>query len=312
MPVAVIALAAGSFAAGASAFAAATTLAGMVAAGATMAGAALTIVGTVTGNAKLTKIGAIVGIAGSLGSMAVNAAAGAEAAAGAGESASSGVADAATSAATDAAADTAGSAITTAPVDLGTDGITKMAGDAASKGAADVSGQLVKPVADQVASTASATAPASGGGMLNAAAAPDASLSPLQATNSAGNAFDASATQVGQTNNINAFKAPGPFDGNAAIRAGDYAGATDTSGAFSSGATGVNVGVPVAADPGMLTQLNNWAKANPLLAKAALDTAGGVAKGLVPSPADKAMMDRYRQQNENDKRRALWGSGRTV
>ena len=105
MPVAVVALAAGSFAAGVTAFAAATTLTGMVAAGAVIAGSALTIIGTVTGNQKLAKIGGIIGLAGGIASIANSAM---NAASTAGTASTDLATTAATDAATGAAADAAG------------------------------------------------------------------------------------------------------------------------------------------------------------------------------------------------------------
>lgn len=320
MPVAVVALAAGSFAAGATAFAAAGTLIGAVAAGATMVGSALTIVGTVTGNQKLTKIGALVGIAGGLGTMAVNAAAGASAvdaaAAGAsGADAAGSVADAAGSAAADA-----GSAITTSPVNLsGAADITPLSEAA---GTSTATSAAVSPTASMASSAA---APA--GGMLDAAApagqasatASQSVLNPMDASSttvaqSIGNPMDASATTVGQASSMDAFKTPNPFAGNANVASGNYLGSIENSGMLSSTMPQMPAPTGIGAT---LDQVQTWAKQNPVLAQAALNGGSAMLKGVLPSTKDKAMMDAYRAQQQLTSaqtatlnRRALWGSGR--
>lgn len=308
MPVAVVALAAGSFAAGASAFAAATTLAGMVAAGATMVGAALTVVGTVTGNAKLTKIGAIVGIVGAVGTGLVNmAGAGAEAAAGAGASAAGDVAaDVATTGAGEAAASAAGDAITTSAVDLGGTAASNTGGgllDAATNaGTSAAPGSLIE-------AASSATPQAAGTTGTAAASAGGAGTAAQQAGSAA---FDAGQTAVGQANTINAFKAASPLE---QLGQGGGGGLLDS---IESHGSAINSAGPV-ADTSLLGGIGNaaqglqsWAKANPLLAKAALEGGAAFVKGAVPSAQDKAMMDAYKQQAETAKRRAAWGAGRTT
>lgn len=321
MPVAVIALAAGSFAAAATTFAAATTIAGMVAAGATMVGSALTIVGTVTGNQKLTKIGAIVGIAGGIGSLMNSAASGAEAAAAAaGDTAGSTAAGAAADAAGSAGA-AAGDALTTLPV-AAPGGIEAMGSSAGSTG----TGML-----DAVSSsTGGAAAP---GGMMNAAGSGSANTltqaiaDPTSTFNAGqtatgqavGNAFDASATTTGQAGMIDAFKAPTPFQQLGMQNSGNGMLASIESPAM--GGTASTFGNQVAAGSGgfsgALDSVQSWAKANPELAKMALSGVGTVAGNLVPSAKDKAMMDAYKAQAASNtaqtaalNRKALWGSGR--
>jgi hypothetical protein len=352
MPVAVVALAAGSFAAGAATFAAATTVAGMVAAGATMVGSALTAIGTVTGNQSLTKIGAVVGIAGGIGSWMSSPAAATDAAAGA-TGAGSGATDAA-SAAGSTGADAAGSAggvadalgnaseaasnaVTTSPVDLG--------GTVAQTGGG--SGMLdAAPVAGS-----SATGSASANGMVGGSSvmpnqapaapwqAPATSVTgidPAQqyatSTSSAldagqtsigqsvGNAMDTSSTAVGQSLNMNPFKAPtGMLDSTE-----HYPGAIDAA-----ANAGAGISTPISVNPAVgsapsgfgatLSQMQEWAKNNPELAKAAMSGTGALFNNLVPSARDKAMMDAYRsqsalttQQTQASKQKLLWGSGRTA
>lgn len=305
MPVAVIALAAGSFAAGVTAVAAATSVVGLVAAGATMVGAALTMVGTVTGNAKLTKIGAIVGIAGGIGTLATNMASGASAAATAGaesgvEAAAGGVADAAGSAAADVAADAAGTLPVAAPGGIEALGETAAtAGNAASTGG----GML-----DAATSSTAANAVSGSTNDLLAQSLQDPTSAfnagKTAAGQAAGNAFDAAGTTVGQSATVDAFKAPDLL--HPASNSGGMLGAIES-------------GSSAAGSPGFLSGVNAWAKANPELAKMALSGAGTAFGNLVPSSRDKAMMEAYKaqsaasaQQTADAKRKALWGAGRTV
>ena len=290
MPVVVVALAAGSFAAGATAFAAAAGMAGMVAAGATMVGAALTIVGTVTGNAKLAKIGAVIGIAGGLGTMLTS---GAEAAASTAAGAATDTAGTAANAAAGAASDAAGSAMQTVGIADPAAGITATGG-----------GGMLDAASSASASAAPAAA-STGGGMLDAVQPVAGNLTdPLaQATTSTTSAFDAANTTAGQAVGGNAFDAgPSAFNPNADMAMNPTA---------------------VPADPGMLSRSVNgmsaWAKANPELAKVALSAGGAALGNLMPSEKDKAMMEAYRQQAavtaqqaEALKRKAAWGSGRTI
>lgn len=298
MPVAVVALAAYSFVgAAAAATAVGATMATMVAAGAVMVGSALTVVGTLTGNQKLTKIGGIIGLAGGIGGLANSALSGAETAGSAAadtagtaatDTATDAAADAATSTATstatDAATDAATSAVTTSPV-TPPGGIEPMAGG----GAIDANSAVVNPItpptsAPTPAVTATPTQPPAG--------AIDAMSTSIP------NTFDATATKAGQ-----AAAGADPFNVNASNVTGPDAFKT--------------LGTPqplgnVAADPGMLSQMQAWAKANPELAKIAAGTVQGMATNLVPSAKDKAMMDLYKQQSDLAKRKQLWGSGRTV
>lgn len=322
MPVAVVALAAGSMAAGATAFAAATTVAGMVAAGATVVGSALTIVGTVTGNQKLTKIGAIVGVAGSLGTMAVNAAASAEAA---GSAAGTGT----TEAGTNALADAAGNGVTTSAVDLGTDaaGAATDASTAAGTAAAPATGTNLTSSATNTAASTSTAAP----GSLLADATPAATPAATSGTSATTDAIsgagdlasnagkatmDTSGTEVAKTlTQSQPFRTPTALEQLTSTKPanGDYLAALEgnNSSAMSAAAAAAPAdGSLLSAATGYAKDLQTWAKENPLLAKAALEGTSAFLKGVAPSVQDKAMMEAYRQQAETAKRRALWGSGR--
>jgi hypothetical protein len=298
MPVAVVALAAGSFAAGATAFAAATTTLGMIAAGASMVGAAMTIVGTVTGNEKLTKWGSIIGIAGNIGTGLINSAAGE-----ATKAAATAGADAAGNVAADAAAGAATGAADAATAAAGT------AGDALG------AGMQTFPVA---APPPAAAISMDAGGMLGSGAAPAAnavSAAAPQAASASGaaansmNVFDAGSTAVGKA----AEGASKVFDaGQTAVgQAGKIAGNADIT-AYIPESTGM-----LGTVKNGMSSMSAWAKANPELAKAALNGVSAVAGNLAPSAKDKAMMEQYRTQNALGKQQAetaatrlRWGSGR--
>lgn len=294
MPVAAVALAATSFAAGATAFAAATTLAGSIAAGAMMVGSALSIVGTVTGNAKLAKIGGVLAIAGGLGTMAVNATAEAAAGGAADSMASTGgqMGDAGASAAAGGAAEgLAGSAgelanaatsgVEMGAVDLG--GTQSYALEQMAPGvqeAGNSTGMLSQAQAHAAPSSAAA------------AAAPEAGM--LSPTGAAG-------TEVGQAVNINTTAA-GTEVGQAA----------NTNWLSAEGGAGYANGMAADAikDPGMMAKFEAWTKANPQTAKLLMEGGKGMLGSLVNSPKDQAMIDYYRANADQIKRRAMWGSGR--
>jgi hypothetical protein len=315
MPVIAVALAASSFiGAAAAATAVGASMATMVAAGAVMAGSAMTIVGTITGNAKLTKIGAIVGLVGGIGgAIAGSMQAGATAAA---ESATDVAGELAQGTATDAATSAAGDAIQTSAVDLGSD-ITSTAGSSAA-GSASTSMATTGATSASGAAPGSLLSAATPAGEQAASAGANAAASTTTDVLSTGNvaqqagqaSMDAGSTAVGQS-----FKnANNLLSGNADIAGGNYAGATDASGAFSS-ASMPNMpadGSLLGAVKGYATDMQAWAKANPLLAKAALEGTSALVKGMVPSEAEKAQMAAYKAQTETQKRRALWGSGRTA
>jgi hypothetical protein len=292
MPVAAVALAATSFAAGATAFAAATTLAGSIAAGAMMVGGALTIVGTVTSNAKLAKIGGVLSLAGGLGTLAVNAAAEAGKAA-VGEVA----ADAASGVATDAAASAATTGVEagnlagveTAAVDLG--GTEQFALNEVGGGASS-SLSSPMPMTDVQAQ-----------GMLNSQVAGPAPLPDAAAIPTTG----AADTAVGQAAQTNA--------GQAAQTNANAAAQTDAlNGGWVSaeGGAGYNAGMAVDAikDPGMFAKFEAWSKANPATAKLLMEGGKGMLGALATSPKDQAMIDYYKANADQIKRKTLWGSGR--
>lgn len=295
MPVVVVAMAASSFAAGVTAFAAATTLAGAVAAGAMVVGGALTIVGTITKNQKLTKIGGILSLAGGIGTMAVNAANAGSAVAGeaagevAGEAAAGAAGDAAAGAAA-GAGEAATSAITegvsTQAVDLGMGAVENVA-TAAPSGIESIapSAANVAPVAQSQGMLGDAVAKISqpmqtaGTGTLSTAGTEVG-----QAT--AGQAFDTGAG--------NSFIAPSP---NADM------GMTQMNAQMGAGAA-------PGGDIGMMAKFEAWQKANPQTAKLLLDGSKGMLNTLATSAKDKQMIDYYNANTDAIKRRKLWGSGK--
>lgn len=148
--------------------------------------------------------------------------------------------------------------------------------------------------------TASTAAQATGqtGGMIDAAAAP--STAPFQATNGAGNTFNATSTAAGKSIMFDAYKPTASGTGLlGSIEA--YPGSIDAA---------ANAAGSVSADPTIWGQAQAWAKANPELAKMALNGIGTAAGNLIPSEKDKAMMAAYKAQADATNRRALWGSGR--
>jgi hypothetical protein len=123
--------------------------------------------------------------------------------------------------------------------------------------------------------------------------------------------FDAGSTAVGQSTNMNAFKTANPFDALASKPAADsLLGSIETSGMPAPAmATTASPGV-MGTLAGYGNDIQNWAKANPLLAKAALDGTSAFVKGAMPSEQEKQMMAYYKAQTEAQQRKARWGSGR--
>lgn len=284
MPVVAVALAAGSFAAGATAFAAATTLAASVAAGAMMAGAALTIVGTITKNPKLAKIGAIISIAGGIGTMAINMTSGAASAASAAEGAASGAAEVAAGA---------------------TEGLAAAAGDAAVQtyGIAQPTTDILASAGAVDAAAGAGQAAASGGGMIESAIKAGA--------DTAGQAAAGATDHL--TNAAGTFQTKDVLTGSM----GDLARPIDIAKPVGVDAFAVPYAVDGAAKTGMLGSISTWARQNPELAKMAMSGVQGLAGSIAPSAKDKAMMDAYRSQQAQTEaqtealnRRARWGSGR--
>jgi hypothetical protein len=294
MPVVAIAAAASSFAAGAAMMTAAgATMSSMIIGGAMAVGGALTIVGTVTGNAKLTKIGGILGMVGfgaglvtqTLPGMAnaAGAAAGTEAAANAGAADAAGQATGQSGAANaaGAGADVATSGVETFAVETPT-ASTMPVGGAAPRGMTDV----------QASAFAKQAAPNSLADVANHA--------PMATNTSALNqqTLDPGAMNVGT-------------DAGGTMQASFSDAGFDAQNGFSPGWTGANSAQPIPpSDPSMLSKLQTWAKENPQMAKMAWDGIGGLASNLVMSDKDKAMMEAYRQQVVEAKRRALWADGR--
>jgi hypothetical protein len=294
MPVVAIAAAAASFATGVGMMTAAgATLGSMVIGGAMAAGAALTIVGTVTGNAKLTKIGGILGMVGfgaglvtqTLPGMANAAgAAGTETAVNAGADAAAGEAAGQSGAANAAganAADATTSGVETFAVETPT-ASTMPVGGAAPRGMTDV----------QASAFAKQAAPNS--------LAEAASQSPMATNTSALNTqtLDPGAMNVGT-------------DAGGTMQASFSDAGFDAKHGLSPDWTGANSAPPIPpSDPSMLSKLQTWAKENPQMAKMAWDGIGGLASNLVMSDKDKAMMEAYRQQVVEAKRRSLWADGR--
>lgn len=302
MPVVVVALAAGSFAAGATAFAAAAGIAASIAAGATMVGAALTIVGTVTGNAKLAKIGAIVGLAGGIGTMLT---AGAEANATAAATSTAG--DGATAGAEavgSAAGDAAAGAAQTFPV-AAPGGVDVLPG-ASGGGMLDSMGSSAGASAATPLTAADLGSQAVDTGMLGSL--PDVTDPLAQAQASTTSALDAGSTVTGQSA-ATSGQAANAFDPNAIVASPN----ADMS------QPQMPTPLGTGTDPGRMAQMAAWVKQNPELAKMALSAGGAAIGNLVPSSKDKAMMDAYKAQSamsaaQTDalKRKAAWGAGRTT
>lgn len=288
MPVAAVALAASSFVAGATAFAAATTTMGMIAAGATMVGSALSIIGTVTGNSKLAKIGGILAIGGMAGTGIINSMA---------ETAAQGAAQAATDVAVSAGGEAINSAahFSDAAFEAGlpsaasaapgaaeavssSGGLINMAPEAAARPMTDIQSQAVADAAR------GAQAPAQGVAQVDPA-------SPFQAGSQ--NALDAGATEVGQSTQMNAYDPE-----MARLVRQDAA----TNGSL------INTNLPsVSTQDGYFDRFGRWVKENPQMAKIGAEFAGG----LFPSQRDRAITEAYRQRAADERRRALWATGRT-
>jgi hypothetical protein len=276
MPVAAVAMAAGSFAAGATAFAAATTTLGAIAAGATMIGSALTIIGTVTGNAKLAKIGGVLSIGGMVGTGLINhAAKNAAASAGAAEAgtalAEGGAVNEAAGIA-DAVADTGATGIAGAPT-AGTD----LAVDSMQSAGpmTDIQAQgLIDRVPPTVADTATGLQQQIGSDASNAMVA------------QAPNTLSTAGTGVEQSLQGSAFDP----EMNKLLRQQEL----------------VQQG-----QGGFFDKFGRWVKDNKELVQ--LGGEGLKAVGaLLPSDKAKAEAEYYKTKSEETRRRALWASGRTA
>lgn len=287
MPVVVVALAAGSFAAGAAALAAATTLAATVAAGALMVGSALTIAGTVTGNKKLTKIGGIISLAGGVASLANNLAGSGAAAASAG---AENVAPVLAETGAEAAASGALSGAT------GAETITGISGDV-------------------VAGGAGALPP--GGGLIDAAApAAEAgsAVTAAEAANAAAQTGQA-ATQVAETV-TNPFMTDGPIGFGPNNNTGAFAPQGQSGGLlgqleqFDANTAFSPTNTQSTGLQGYFDKAGQWVKDNKELTKVGLDVVGGVAKGLVPSEQEKAQTAAIKAQTERERIRQLWRQGK--
>jgi len=278
MPVAVVALAAGSFAAGAAAFTAATAISTMVLAGTLMVGSALTIVGTVTGNQNLTKIGGALALIGggglaieSLMSTAAEGAAGAAGAA-AGETGAAGMESGFGGAMPDVtgAAQTSSVPMPDVTASVGGEAVAAAAPEAAVQAAPLPNGITETAIpAQEVTGTAES---------WNNFATPEAALNPAGQTMA-----DPLADPLGQ----------------GVDQAQKLAGLND-SGMIS----------------GSFDKFGKWVSNNTELAKVGTQALAGMAGNLIPSDKDKAMTDYYqasaeraRATTEDEKRRAAWRRG---
>lgn len=282
MPVIVVAVAAGSFAAGAAALATATTLLATVSAGALMVGSALTIAGTITGNSKLTKIGGFISLAGGIGSLASSLGGAAGSAAGAG---AENIAPVLAETGAEAAASGAVTGAT------GSEAISGIAGDAAGN-AASTSGLIDAgvPAAAEAGTAATAAEAASAAAQTGQAA--------TQAAEAVTNPFLSDGPiAFGPNSNTGAFVPQNEgllgqlqqFDANNA-----FAPTTTQS-------TGMQ---------GYFDKAGQWVKDNKELTKVGLDVVGGVAKGLVPSEQEKAQTAAIKAQTERERIRQLWRQGK--
>ena len=290
MPVAAVALAASSFAAGAAAFTAATTIGGMVAAGATMVGSALSIVGTVTGNAKLSKIGGVLALGGMAGTAMINSSANA-AASTAGAAAGEAATETAAAAVEGGAALNEAAQLSDAAIEAGSKTASGMA-DAASTAAASGA-----PSAGMEAvSTVAADSPSS---LLQSITGESTAAQPItnvSATNpySTGsiNVSDAGATQVGQ--------------------AAEMTGLDPETVKLLRQQTIAQRGGEMGTSSSFLDRASQWVKNNKEMAKLGTDVAGGLIGNLVPSDEQKARTELAKQQAELLRRRTLWAQGRTA
>lgn len=286
MPVVVVALAAGSFAAGAAAIATATTLMATVAAGALMVGSALTIAGTVTGNKKLTKIGGIISLAGGVASLANNLAGSGAAAAGAG---AENVAPVLAETGAEAAAGGAISGATGA----GTEAVSGIAGEAAS--GATTSGLIDAgvPAAAEAGTAATAAEAANTAAQTGQAAA--------QATEAVTNPF--------MTDGPIGF-GPGSNTGGAFAPQGQSGGLLGQLEQFDATTAFAPTSQQTTGLQGYFDKAGQWVKDNKELTKIGLDTVSGVAKGLVPSEQEKAQTAAIKAQTERERIRQLWRQGK--
>lgn len=284
MPVIVVAVAAGSFAAGAAALATATTLLATVSAGALMVGSALTIAGTITGNSKLTKIGGIISLAGGIGSLASSMGGAAGSAAGAG---AENVAPVLAETGAEAAASGAVTGAT------GSEAISGIAGDAAGN-AASTSGLIDAGVpAAAEAGTAATAADA-------ATAAAQTGQAATQAAETVTNPFLSDGPiAFGPSSNTGAFVPPGQQDG--LLGQLQQFDANNAFAPTTTQSTGMQ---------GYFDKAGQWVKDNKELTKVGLDVVGGVAKGLVPSEQEKAQTAAIKAQTERERIRQLWRQGK--
>ena len=293
MPVVVVALAAGSFAAGAAAIATATTLMATVAAGALMVGSAMTIAGTVTGNKKLTKIGGIISLAGGAASLANNLAGGAAAAGAGAENVAPVLAETGAEAA-------AGGAISGAAAGTGTEAVSGIAGDAASGAATSGLIDAGVPAATEASSAVTAAEAANTAAQTGQAAA--------QATEAVTNPF--------MTDGPIGF-GPGNNTGGAFSPQGQSGGLLGQLEQFDAATAFSPTGQQATGLQGYFDKAGQWVKDNKELTKIGLDTVSGVAKGLVPSDQEKAQTGALREQTaalkaqaERERIRQLWRQGK--
>lgn len=272
MPIAVLALAFGSFAAGAAMAAAATTLTAMVIGGALLAGGALTIIGTVTKSEKMTKIGGLLSLAGGVAAMAegafgaaageANAADGAVQLSGPGAEVPPDVSGNVASAA-DGAVQVGGP---------GTNGIADTAVNAGGPSVTDTS----MPINDAAAQNAAG----------DATAAVDPAASPFTATSN-----DAMSTQAPSTDS--AFQVPGP---------NDISGTTATP---PSDATNVTT-------DGYFDKFGKFVKNNKELTDVGIKTIAGLIptnESESKTELNRAQAERIRQMAEDERRRSAWRRG---
>lgn len=279
MPVAAVAMSAATFASGAAAFAAT----GSFASGLVMAGSALSMVGTVSGNNKLAALGGVLtlgaGASGGFGNP-LDLGKGATAAT---EGVGATVADAAQSA---AGMDRVAQSLSNF------DPVTKGLGTGTSS-IGSVDGTSFMARAKQAASPITSSVA-------------DGDAASINEFLSAGKDLTQNATLPGQVASSSApfqATAQSPFSG--------------SDGASTMTANGKLETAPPQAVPasnqgsgGMAQQALAWAKANPELAKIALQGAAGFAGNLFPSDKDKAMAEAYRQQAATSAQKARWATGR--
>ena len=291
MPIVAVAMAAWSVAGGVAAFAAAETIGAMVVAGAQIVGGALAVVGTITGNKTLGMIGGVL----SLGATAYNIVD-----SGTLFGTSSGSASAASS---DSAVGATTGTATGSDAAIPGGSVSGATSDVASvvPGTATPSQQLANiggPTPDTSAVPTSGPDPSSSIPQTNLGSTPGSTPAPAAPTN----VLDSTSFVATSPNTTT----PSAFDTSSVSSTSplQYNANTANSAVDSLGNT-------QPASKGMLGTVNGWLENNKGLAQVAGQAAVGLGQSLITSDKDKAIIAAYQQKLADDKRKALWATGKT-